>query len=98
MKGTFDVAPGVRVRTSSTRQFIVVVGRTVAVPERKIVAVRDGEPVWEETGYMRPAYGPEIVRRSDSRQVAIAEALKRRGGAGGYCVVVDTHTGESTAC
>lgn len=51
-------------------------------------------PVREKRTEVYGAYGPTIIKRSDSVETARAGARKHGQPAGGYCVVVDTVTGE----
>lgn len=92
MKGTFNIE-GQTARTSSTRRYVVFVGRTKACEVQRW----DYRTQSYSTETVE-AFGPEIYRRSDDYLKACAIALKRGRPSGGYCVVVDTHTGVQTAC
>lgn len=87
MTKTF-ITHGTKIRTATVRRYVVVVGRTATVEGRR----------WDyrTESYVPetyPAFRPEIVRRSDSIEVARKDA-RRRSIAYGFVAVVDTVTGE----
>lgn len=80
---------GMTGRTASQRRYIVVAGRPVDVDAQE----------WDyRTESYVPArfvaFGPEIVRRSDSIDTARAAVRRHSRIIGGFVVVVDTVTGE----
>jgi hypothetical protein len=88
MTKTFQIR-GVRVRTASARRFIVVAYRATDVTgDRWDYRVQDLVPE------VYRAFPPTIIRRSDNYETARKARDKYGQPKGGWCVVVDSVTGE----